>query len=118
MSAPSAESERAVNEGTKLSRCIARLRKENGLSLTQVARRSSVSRGYLYLLENGENSPTVEILEKVAAVFGLGAGDLLVRAGYTVDTQDPNSSDFHDIETDVMIAQRYLTRALKAMDNR
>jgi transcriptional regulator with XRE-family HTH domain len=98
---------------TKLSRHIKRLRQESKLSLTQLAQRSKVSRGYLYLLESGENSPTVDVLERIAAAFGIGAGDLLVQAGYTVN--DKQEAELLDAETDVMIAQRYLTRALKAM---
>lgn len=63
----------AAPEITKrtLRRSLARLREQYNVSLTELARRSGVSRGYLHLLEKGENSPTLEILTKLADAFGI-----------------------------------------------
>lgn len=46
-------------------------RNQAGISLTELARRSGVSRGYLYLIENGKNSPTMKIVNQLADALNI-----------------------------------------------
>ncbi len=56
-----------------------------GLSLAECARRAGLSKGYLHRVESGDPvAPSVNVLDALATVYGLRAGDLLVEAGYTV----------------------------------
>ncbi len=56
-----------------------------GLSLAECARRAGLSKGYLHRVESGKtDAPSVVVLDALATVYGLRAGDLLVEAGYTV----------------------------------
>ncbi len=57
---------------------IAAHRKAAGLSLTHLARISGISRGYLHVLERGGNSPTIDIIEKLANAFQIAPGSLLI----------------------------------------
>ncbi len=38
------------------------LRKEKGISMRELAKRSRVSKSYISAIENGESSPTVDII--------------------------------------------------------
>ena len=46
-------------------------RKEQGLSVRELAKRSGVSMNYIYMLLRGEHTPSIEILLKVLAPLGL-----------------------------------------------
>jgi transcriptional regulator with XRE-family HTH domain len=58
--------------GTKLRT----LRKERGWSLSHVAKDSGISVAYLSKLELGQSNPTIDILIKVAATFGMSIDEL------------------------------------------
>lgn len=53
-------------------------RMEKGISSAELARRCSISKGYLHSLENGEaQNPSVEILYKIATELGTTIADLM-----------------------------------------
>ncbi len=61
-----------------LGQRVKRLREEQGLSLSELARRSGkISRSYLYQIESGESSPTADKLESLAKALGASVPDLL-----------------------------------------
>lgn len=62
------------------------LRKQRGLSLTELARKSGVSRGYLYLIESGNSVPSIEKTQLIADVLGVTI-DILING------DNPYSSD-------------------------
>ncbi len=60
-----------------LAQRLKALRTERGWSLDELARRSSVSRATLSRLENGEVSPTTNVLGKLCATYGLPMSRLI-----------------------------------------
>ena len=52
-----------------------------GMTLENLASRLKVTKGYLSRLESGKAVPSVSMIQKVAAVLGLDAATLSVRAG-------------------------------------
>jgi DNA-binding XRE family transcriptional regulator len=56
---------------------IRRLREKKGWTLSELARQSSVSRSYLYQLEENESDPTQETVQKLADAFGVLVSELL-----------------------------------------
>jgi len=63
------------------------LRTEQGLSLSEVARRASVSKAYLSQLERGESSqPSYEVVNRLAVALGVSAARL---AGHTASWERP-----------------------------
>lgn len=64
----------------RLAKSLAQYRGLHEWSLSRLAEESGISRGYLYLLEKGENSPTLEMLEKIADAFAIPMWELLADA--------------------------------------
>ena len=62
-----------------VARNLRRLRNEKGLSQEELADRADVSGNYIGMLEREENSASVDVLEKIAEVFGVEPADLLRR---------------------------------------
>ena len=62
---------------------IKRLRTELGLTQGQLGQRAGVSVSFLSDIETGRTDPSLRTLQAIAETFDLGAGDLLVDAGYT-----------------------------------
>ena len=60
-----------------LARNIRRLRQSKGLSQEELADRAGVNRNYVGMLEREENSATIDMLEKLAGVFGVEPVTLL-----------------------------------------
>lgn len=52
-----------------VARNLRRLRRERGLSQEELADRAEVNRNYVGMIEREENSPTVDILEQLAAAL-------------------------------------------------
>lgn len=50
---------------------IRRIRKEKNLSQEDLADQAGVNRNYVGMVERGENSPTVDVLEKFAEAMGV-----------------------------------------------
>jgi len=70
---------------------IKRFREEAGLSLSALADRAGVSKGYLHALENGkaeERRPSAKTLHAVAEALGITTADLLGRRVVSDDVPD------------------------------
>lgn len=59
---------------------LRRLRRQRGMSQEELADRAGVYRNYIGMLERAENAPTVDMLEKLAAVLQVNAAALLARS--------------------------------------
>lgn len=66
-----------TNEPQSLGMRVRQLRKERNMSLSELARRSGISRGYLHLIEKGESSPTEEKLAAIARTLGVFVSELI-----------------------------------------
>jgi transcriptional regulator with XRE-family HTH domain len=53
------------------------MRSERGLSTSNLARRSGLSRAALWKIEQGQVSPTLRTLEKLARALGVPVHDLI-----------------------------------------
>ncbi len=64
-----------------LSDQIRKRRLEQGLSLTELARRAQISKGYLSQIENNPNGPhpSAEVLYRIAFTLGTSIGTLLEK---------------------------------------
>lgn len=61
-----------------LGKCLQELRMQKGLSMSELAERSGVTKSYLNSLERGiKDNPSIQILEKISAVLGMELGSLL-----------------------------------------
>lgn len=69
-------------EAAKIGQRIQRLREESDLSLSQLADRSTVSKGYLWKLEKGatESRPSAETLYKIARALGTSMSALIGKS--------------------------------------
>lgn len=56
---------------------LRRLRHAKGLSQEELASRAGVNRNYIGMLEREENSPTIDMLEKIADVLDADPVELL-----------------------------------------
>ena len=63
--------EAASDVNQRIAEHVRDLRAAHGISLDALARRSSVSRSMISLIERGESSPTAVVLEKLAAGLGV-----------------------------------------------
>ena len=63
------------------------LRKKSGMTLAQLSERSGVSVSFLSDLERGERGvlPSLLVLERIAAVYGLTVGESLVNVRITTE---------------------------------
>ena len=66
--------------GQVVARRLREIRRERRLSQEELAARAGVNRNYGGKIERGENSPTVEMLEKIAVVLEVEP-ELLLRDG-------------------------------------
>lgn len=60
---------------------VRRLRAERGISLSELARGSGVSKGTLSRLEGGTGNPTIETLTSIAGFLGVDLDDVLSDEG-------------------------------------
>jgi transcriptional regulator with XRE-family HTH domain len=51
------------------------IRKKNGLTQAELARRVGVSRSYINKIENGEAKPSLALLERIASILGVSMKD-------------------------------------------
>lgn len=57
---------------------VAALRTEKGLSLSELARQSEISKSLLHRIENhADSNPVLETLQKIARALGITVGELL-----------------------------------------
>lgn len=64
-----------------IGEAVREIRKEKGISQEKLALDSNISRRYVYLLESGQCSPTIKILEKIAVSLKVKVYDIVYRAG-------------------------------------
>src|SRR3989337_1547282 len=76
-----------------LGECIKRFRGDLDLSLSELARRAEISKGYLWQLENGKRvvRPSATTLYAIADVLGVTPADLLGRAADEASEPVPTS---------------------------
>jgi transcriptional regulator with XRE-family HTH domain len=63
-----------------------------GLSLRELAQRTSVSNAYLSQIERGLHEPSLSVLGAIAAALGIGLDALLARAGLLATGHDETSA--------------------------
>ncbi|WP_226621054.1 helix-turn-helix domain-containing protein [Alloyangia pacifica] len=85
----------------RLARRLAALRAEAGLTLDQLAERSSISRAALSRFEKGETSPTAEVLGKLCLPYGLSMSRLMamVEEGFTAHVPAADQPEWADAAT-------------------
>ena len=78
---------------------VRRLRQKNNVSVSELSRRSGVSKATLSILEQGDGNPTVQTLTQLSEALGVMLGDLLedrttslLRAGEGTRIKDRTSS--------------------------
>jgi transcriptional regulator with XRE-family HTH domain len=74
------ETRPAVASELELARNIRRLRKERGWSLSELARRTNMTKSIMSLIENGRRHPSTKTLDAIAAAFEVEVGDLFPKA--------------------------------------
>ena len=66
----------------RLAQRLVRLRENQGLSLSEVARRAQISKAYLSQLEHGDSKqPSYEVLDRLATALAANVEDLTGRRG-------------------------------------
>jgi transcriptional regulator with XRE-family HTH domain len=65
------------NVSAAVSQRLRELRRNQNLTLDELSRRSGVSKGMLVEIEKGAANPSIAILCKVAATFGLSVADIV-----------------------------------------
>jgi transcriptional regulator with XRE-family HTH domain len=74
---PTAAGADARHVNAAVSRRLRELRKQQDLTLDEMSRRSGVSKGMLVEIEKGDANPSIAILCKAAAVFGVSVADIV-----------------------------------------
>lgn len=69
---------------TPLGTQIRLLREDRDWTLKELAARAGLSFSYIHDIEVDGKYPSLNALMRIADAFGLGVGDLLTDAGYTV----------------------------------
>ncbi len=77
-----------------IARNISRLRVERGLTLGELARRSSLSKQTLSTIERGGANPTIGTLAAIATALGTSLRALIVELGTTVLVRRADSADW------------------------
>lgn len=91
----------------RIGEYIKALRQQRGWTLRDLGTEAGeLSIGFISDIERGRSDPSLTTLERIAKAFNLGAGDLLVGAGYTN----------HPIALDVL-ADRYVKVTLRFHGN-
>lgn len=68
---------------------VKKLRVDKGLSLSELADRAGVAKSYLSSIErNIQSNPSIQFLEKVAAVLNISVDALLVEPDEAIDELD------------------------------
>lgn len=83
------------NVSAAVSRKLKQLRKARNWTLDELSRRAGVSKGMLVEIEKGTANPSIAILCKVAAAFGLSVADIVNVA----ETPNAQLIDAADIPT-------------------
>ena len=84
-------------EPHKLGACLARSRKDLGLSLRAVEAETKVSNAYLSQLETGKiKTPSPTVLHTLALRYGLAYEQLMQLAGYPIPRQNEENPSVQD----------------------
>lgn len=74
------------NNANAIGARVRELRHQKGLTLTELAQQSNVSKSYLSTVENGTGSrPGAAVLHKLAVTLGVSLADLLGRSVHATD---------------------------------
>lgn len=74
----------------KLCEYVTAMRKARGMSLTGLAKKSGLSRGYIHLIENGQQSnPTISVLIAITKGLNVSLVQLVSTVHFTVDGNEP-----------------------------
>ncbi|MDE2859891.1 MAG: helix-turn-helix transcriptional regulator [Chloroflexota bacterium] len=84
-----------LGQGEEIGLILKRLRGER--SLRDVQRLTGVSSSYLSLVERGERTPGVNLINKLAVLYGVDANELLQRAR-RLGTGDPRDDEPLEVE--------------------
>ena len=68
---------------------LRQIRVSRGVSQERLAFDSGVDRSYLGGLERGEENPTVDVLDRLAATLGVGINDLFVVPAPHAEPPEP-----------------------------
>ncbi len=107
---------------------VRRRREEQGLSLTDLARLSGVSKGYLSQIENNSSArPSAATLFKIASALGAPVGELLGKGGpdsHRVNLEIPDSlrqfaeeAKLPDAEVRMLAGIRYRGKSPKTVED-
>jgi len=80
---------------------IRRYRQQRGWSLSELARRSGVSKSYIHEIERCRSQPTIAIIDSLAAALGVCVSDLLPRGGNYI------ALPFSGVLTELAAERRY-----------
>ncbi|PZU25639.1 MAG: XRE family transcriptional regulator [Shinella sp.] len=100
----SVNGEVAMSPSDSIGSNIRRLRSERGLTLTELARLSDMTRGYLSLVERSHKSPSIMVLLRIAAALGVNTAELFgterkAPSSYTlVRNSGHGTTDHGDLE--------------------
>ncbi len=75
-----------------VSRTLKQARKQQGITLDELSRRSGVSKGMVVEIEKGSANPSIATLCKIAAALGLSVADFVnvaaTPAAHLIDSED------------------------------
>jgi Predicted transcriptional regulators len=71
------EAELREKTSAQVAKILKELRKERGLSMTELAARSGLSRAMISFIENELRNPTLDTLLRIAAVLNVELADVL-----------------------------------------
>lgn len=77
---------------------IRRYRKNQKMTLRDVAEKASISEGFLSQVENDVNSPSVNTLIRICNALGLEAGDLITQVSKKKKNIIIKRSDWEDVD--------------------
>ncbi|OCT11030.1 transcriptional regulator [Paenibacillus pectinilyticus] len=82
---------------------VQQLRKEKGLSLTELAERAGVAKSYISSLERDiQKNPSIQFLEKIAAVLKVPVDRLIDDQEVTVGSEHEIDEEWYDIIREAM----------------
>ena len=80
-----------------ISRKLKALRKSRNISLSELAEKVGLTKGYLSRIENSENPPPISTLGKIASALGTDITDLFPKVPESVSGQELVISRNHEV---------------------
>lgn len=82
---------------------VKRLRTEKGLSISELAERAGVAKSYLSSIErNIQSNPSIQFLEKIAAVLDISVESLLLETEPTETEQEELDEEWTNLIREAM----------------